>query len=149
MYTPIRMQVGFAELSSVRRRDLIRALKRQARRRSEMGVTSAAGGGGATQSDVTLVLVVVVFAFIVCQTPTFVDHIFWPVSSTRGPVFLFSMQFNSATCNEQYATRPSAVDNDVNRWKIITVRKSLPVWLYLVHVCVSRRLGTTSGRSLR
>ena len=55
--------------------NLIRALKRQARRRSEMGVTSGAG----SQSDVTLVLVVVVFAFIVCQTPTFVDHIFWTV----------------------------------------------------------------------
>jgi len=40
-----------------------------------MGVTS----GGGNQSDVTLVLVVVVFAFIVCQTPTFVDHIFWTV----------------------------------------------------------------------
>jgi len=55
--------------------NLIRALKRQARRRSEMGVTSGAGN----QSDVTLVLVVVVFAFIVCQTPTFVDHILWTV----------------------------------------------------------------------
>jgi len=55
--------------------NLIRALKRQARRRTEMGVTSGAGN----QSDVTLVLVVVVFAFIVCQTPTFVDHIFWTV----------------------------------------------------------------------
>ena len=53
--------------------NLIRALKRQARRRSEMGVTTGAGN----QSDVTLVLVVVVFAFIVCQTPTFVDHILW------------------------------------------------------------------------
>ena len=29
------------------------------------------------QTDVTLVLVVVVFVFIVCQTPTFVDHILW------------------------------------------------------------------------
>lgn len=55
--------------------NLIRALKRQARRRTEMGVTSGSGN----QSDVTLVLVVVVFAFIVCQTPTFVDHIFWTV----------------------------------------------------------------------
>jgi len=55
--------------------NLIRALKRQARRRTEMGVTSGSGN----QSDVTLVLVVVVFAFIVCQTPTFVDHICWTV----------------------------------------------------------------------
>jgi len=55
--------------------NLIRALKRQARRRTEMGVTSGAG----SQADVTLVLVVVVFAFIVCQTPTFVDHICWTV----------------------------------------------------------------------
>jgi len=66
--------------------NLIRALKRQARRRSEMGVTSAAGN----QSDVTLVLVVVVFVFIVCQTPTFVDHIFWTVLD----------ESNRATCGE-------------------------------------------------
>ena len=29
------------------------------------------------QQDITLVLVVVVFVFICCQTPTFVDHILW------------------------------------------------------------------------
>ena len=52
--------------------NLIRALKAQARKRTEMKMAGY-------QQDVTLVLVVVVFVFICCQTPTFVDHILWTV----------------------------------------------------------------------
>jgi len=47
---------------------LIQALKRRQRRRAEMGKSWY-------QQDVTVVLVVVMCVFIVCQTPTFVDHI--------------------------------------------------------------------------
>ena len=49
---------------------LILALKRRQRRWAEMGK-------GWYQQDVSLVLVVVMCVFIVCQTPTFVDHILW------------------------------------------------------------------------
>jgi len=49
---------------------LIMALKRRQRRWAEMGK-------GWYQQDVSLVLVVVMCVFIVCQTPTFIDHILW------------------------------------------------------------------------
>ena len=49
---------------------LIRALKKRQQRRAEMGKADY-------QHDVTLVLVVVIFVFMFCQTPTFLDHIFW------------------------------------------------------------------------
>lgn len=52
--------------------NLIRALKVQARKRTEMKMAGY-------QQDITLVLVVVVCVFICCQTPTFVDHILWTV----------------------------------------------------------------------
>ncbi len=32
---------------------------------------------GGYQQDITLVLVVVICVFMVCQTPTFIDHILW------------------------------------------------------------------------
>jgi len=47
---------------------LIHALKRRRRRWAEMGKSWY-------QHDVSVVLVVVMCVFIVCQTPTFVDHI--------------------------------------------------------------------------
>ena len=49
---------------------LILALKARAVRRLSMGKTDP-------QQDLTLVLVVVICAFIVFQLPTFIDHIFW------------------------------------------------------------------------
>ena len=49
---------------------LIKALKKRQRKRSQMG-------RGDYQQDITFVLVVVVFVFITCQTPTFIDHILW------------------------------------------------------------------------
>ena len=49
---------------------LIRALKKRQKKRAQMGK-------GDYQQDVTLVLVVVIFVFMSCQTPTFVDHILW------------------------------------------------------------------------
>src|SRR6218665_1351001 len=49
---------------------LIVALKRRQQRWAERGK-------GWYQQDVSLVLVVVMCVFIVCQTPTFVDHILW------------------------------------------------------------------------
>src|SRR6218665_2342262 len=51
---------------------LILALKRRQRRWAEMGK-------GWYQQDVSVVLVVVMCVFIVCQTPTFIDHILWTV----------------------------------------------------------------------
>lgn len=51
---------------------LILALKRRQQRWAEMGK-------GWYQQDVSLVLVVVMCVFIVCQTPTFIDHILWTV----------------------------------------------------------------------
>lgn len=47
---------------------LIQALKHRQRRRAEMGKSWY-------QQDVSVVLIVVMCVFIVCQTPTFVDHI--------------------------------------------------------------------------
>ena len=52
---------------------LIQALKKRQRRRSEMGK----GAKNGYQQDITLVLVVVIFVFMFCQTPTFVDHVLW------------------------------------------------------------------------
>ncbi len=49
---------------------LIMALKKRQKRRAEMGK-------GGYQQDITLVLVVVIFVFMCCQTPTFIDHILW------------------------------------------------------------------------
>ncbi|KAK2168985.1 hypothetical protein LSH36_13g26050 [Paralvinella palmiformis] len=50
--------------------NLIRALKQQQQKRLEMGK-------GGYQHDITLVLIVVIFVFICCQTPTFIDHVLW------------------------------------------------------------------------
>lgn len=68
---------------------LIQALRRRRRRRREMismTSSSASGGGHVTgssssraQRDVTMTLVGVICVFIVCQTPTLVDHILWTV----------------------------------------------------------------------
>lgn len=58
--------------------NLIRALKLQARKRTEMNMAGY-------QQDITLVLVVVVCVFICCQTPTFVDHILWTVLNNNTP----------------------------------------------------------------
>lgn len=52
---------------------LIQALKKRQRRRHEMGKSAKNG----YQQDITLVLVVVIFVFMFCQTPTFVDHVLW------------------------------------------------------------------------
>lgn len=43
------------------------------------GAAAATGGGGSSrhQRDVTLTLVGVICVFIVCQTPTLVDHVLW------------------------------------------------------------------------
>lgn len=49
---------------------LIFALKQRQQKRAEMG-------RGGYQQDLTLVLIVVIFAFMICQTPTFIDHILW------------------------------------------------------------------------
>jgi hypothetical protein len=53
---------------------LIIALKKRQRKRAEMGKSS-----DGMQQDLTLVLVVVICSFMVCQTPTFIDHILWTV----------------------------------------------------------------------
>lgn len=55
---------------------LIQTLRERRRRRALMGKP----GGGTLQTDVTLALVVVVFAFICCQTPTFIDHVMWTLA---------------------------------------------------------------------
>ena len=52
--------------------NLIVALKRRQQKRAAMGK-------GGLQQDITLVLVVVICVFTLCQTPTFVDHILWTV----------------------------------------------------------------------
>lgn len=52
--------------------NLIKALKKRAQKRNEMGKSSY-------QQDMTLVLVVVICVFIACQTPTFVDRILWTI----------------------------------------------------------------------
>ena len=49
---------------------LVMALKRRQQKRTEMGK-------GGYQQDITLVLVALIFVFIFCQTPTFIDHILW------------------------------------------------------------------------
>ena len=54
---------------------LIQALKKRQRIRHEMGK----GLKNGYQQDITLVLVVVIFVFMFCQTPTFVDHVLWTV----------------------------------------------------------------------
>lgn len=56
---------------------LIVALKRRQLRWSEMSK-------GWYQQDVSVVLVVVMCVFIVCQTPTFVDHVLWTVIDERA-----------------------------------------------------------------
>ena len=43
--------------------------------------SNSGGGGGGHQHDITLVLIVVICVFIVCQTPTLVDHILWTIVS--------------------------------------------------------------------
>ena len=51
---------------------LIQALRERRRKRALLGKSS-----GGLQQDVTLALIVVVFVFICCQTPTFIDHVMW------------------------------------------------------------------------
>lgn len=114
--------------------NLIRALKRQARRRTEMGVSSGAGN----QSDVTLVLVVVVFAFIVCQTPTFVDHIFWTVldESLRATCGVWHYYYTAV--GDMMAILNSAINF------VIYVLTSPKFRQHLASICVSRlRLKST------
>lgn len=50
---------------------LVQALRARQRKRAEMRKP------GRAQRDITLVLVVVICVFIVCQTPTLVDHVLW------------------------------------------------------------------------
>ena len=59
---------------------LMQALRRRHRRRLEM-TAAAAGEHGVTraQRDVTMTLVGVICVFILCQTPTLVDHVLWTV----------------------------------------------------------------------
>jgi len=61
---------------------LIQALKHRQRRRAEMGKSWYQQGKSWYQQDVSVVLVVVMCVFIVCQTPTFVDHILVASSTT-------------------------------------------------------------------
>ena len=59
---------------------LIAALKKRSRKRREMGgvaTTMTGHNQQQQQQDLTVMLVAVVFVFIVCQTPTFVDRIIW------------------------------------------------------------------------
>jgi hypothetical protein len=42
-----------------------------------MSMAMTCGGGGRHQRDVTLTLIGVICVFIVCQTPTLVDHVLW------------------------------------------------------------------------
>ena len=61
---------------------LITALKEKSRRRREMGgvaMTTSRHNQQQQQQDLTIMLVSVVFVFIVCQTPTFIDRIIWAV----------------------------------------------------------------------
>ena len=114
--------------------NLIRALKRQARRRTEMGVTSGAGN----QSDVTLVLVVVVFAFIVCQTPTFVDHIFWTVLDESLRAQCGEWHYYYTAIGDMLAIFNSAVNF------VIYVLTSPKFRQQLASICISRlRLKST------
>jgi len=108
--------------------NLIRALKRQARRRTEMGVTSASGN----QSDVTLVLVVVVFAFIVCQTPTFVDHIFWTVLDESHRAMCGEWHYYYTAIGDMLAIFNSAVNF------VIYVLTSPKFRQQLATICASR-----------
>lgn len=50
---------------------LVQALRARQRRRAEMRKPRRA------QKDITLVLIVVICVFIVCQTPTLIDHVLW------------------------------------------------------------------------
>jgi len=52
--------------------NLIMALRRRRQRWAEMGK-------GWYQQDISVVLVVVMCVFLICQTPTFIDHILWTV----------------------------------------------------------------------
>jgi len=116
--------------------NLIRALKRQARRRTEMGVTSGAGN----QSDVTLVLVVVVFAFIVCQTPTFVDHIFWTVLDESLRAQCGVWHYHYTALGDMMAIFNSSVNF------VIYVLTSPKFRQHLASICVSRlKLQSTPG----
>jgi len=56
---------------------LVQALRRRHRRRLEMTTAIGSGDAGGTraQRDVTVTLVGVICVFIVCQTPTLVDHV--------------------------------------------------------------------------
>lgn len=50
---------------------LVQTLRTRERRRVGLGKP------GCAQRDITLVLIVIIFVFIVCQTPTLVDHVLW------------------------------------------------------------------------
>ena len=54
---------------------LIRALRQRRQRRTQLLSKSDRDD----ESDVTRILIVVVFVFIACNTPTFVDHLFWTI----------------------------------------------------------------------
>ena len=61
---------------------LVQALRQRNRRRLELTTTTTTAGGrdaGGTraQHDVTVTLISVICVFIVCQTPTLVDHVLW------------------------------------------------------------------------
>jgi len=88
---------------------LIQTLKRRQRRWAEMGKSWY-------QQDVSVVLVVVMCVFIICQTPTFVDHILHsarPVDCDffHAPATLHSLCYCSANCESLvcYAIRPRVV----------------------------------------
>ncbi len=55
---------------------LIQALQSRMKRRALMGKGANSGG---VQQDTTLILVVVIFVFLLCHTPTFIDQILWTV----------------------------------------------------------------------
>ena len=93
-----------------------------------MGVTS----GGGNQSDVTLVLVVVVFAFIVCQTPTFVDHIFWTVLDESLRAQCGEWHYYYTAIGDMLAIFNSAVNF------VIYVLTSPKFRQHLSNICVSR-----------
>jgi len=56
---------------------LILALKRRQKRWVEMGK-------GWYQQDISVVLIVVMCVFLLCQTPTFIDHVLWTVVDEKA-----------------------------------------------------------------
>ena len=65
---------------------LVQALRQRHQRRLEMTMTAIGArdsAGTRAQRDVTVTLVGVICVFIVCQTPTLVDHVLWTVIDRR------------------------------------------------------------------